>query len=99
MQYRHCSVQTPETDSTTHYFFSHANNFKLDDPNLTDVVFGGVHRAFIEDKVIIEAQQAALLLGRPFEPVGIVHDAAMLKTRMLIDRMLYEETNSAPQLV
>ena len=91
MQYRHCSVQTPETDCTTHYFFSHANNFKLDDPNVTDVVFGGVHRAFIEDKVMIEPQQAALLLGRPLDPVGIVHDAAMLKARLMIDRMIDAE--------
>jgi phenylpropionate dioxygenase-like ring-hydroxylating dioxygenase large terminal subunit len=93
MQYRHCSVQTPETDTTTHYFFSHANNFKLDDPNVTDVVFGSVHQAFLEDKVMIEAQQAALLLGRPFEPMAIVHDAALLKARLLIDRMIDQESS------
>ena len=97
MQYRHCSVQTPETASTTHYFFSHANNFKLDDPNVTDVVFGGVHRAFIEDKVIIEAQQRALKLGRPLQPVGMAHDAAMLRARALIQRMLDAEADATQQ--
>ncbi len=45
MQYKHCLVQTPETEDTTFYFFSHAANFKLDDPNVIDVVFGGVHKA------------------------------------------------------
>jgi phenylpropionate dioxygenase-like ring-hydroxylating dioxygenase large terminal subunit len=94
MQYRHCSVQTPETPTTTHYFFSHANNFKLDDPNVTDVVFGGVYKAFIEDKVIIEAQAVALQLGRPFEPMAIVHDAAMVKGRALVDRMLTDEATN-----
>lgn len=84
-------MQTPETSRTTHYFFSHANNFNLDDRNVTDVVFGGVHRAFIEDKVMIEAQQAALLLGPPLDPVSIVHDAAMLKARALIDGMLADQ--------
>jgi phenylpropionate dioxygenase-like ring-hydroxylating dioxygenase large terminal subunit len=96
MQYRHCSVQTPETHSTTHYFFSHANNFKLDDPNVTDVVFGSVHKAFLEDKVMIEAQQKALQLGRPFEPVTIVHDAATLKARALIQTMLDAEAAVSP---
>jgi phenylpropionate dioxygenase-like ring-hydroxylating dioxygenase large terminal subunit len=95
MQYRHCSVQTPETDTTTHYFFSHANNFKLDDPNVTDVVFGSVHKAFLEDKVIIEAQAAALAVGRPFEPVAIVHDAALIKGRALIDHLIEAEHASA----
>jgi Vanillate O-demethylase oxygenase C-terminal domain len=95
MQYRHCSVQTPETATTTHYFFSHANNFKLDDPNVTDVVFGSVHRAFIEDKIIIEAQAAALAVGRPFEPVAIVHDAALIKGRTLIDRLIEAESSIA----
>ena len=97
MQYRHCSVQTPETESTTHYFFSHAHNFKLDDPNVTDVVFGGVHRAFIEDKVIIEAQQQALKLGRPLQPVGMAHDAAMLRARALIQKMLDAEAHTSHQ--
>jgi phenylpropionate dioxygenase-like ring-hydroxylating dioxygenase large terminal subunit len=91
MQYHHCSVQTPETYETTHYFFSHANNFKLDDPNVTDVVFGSVHSAFHEDKVMIEAQQAALLLGSPLDPVTIVHDAALIKARALIESLLDAE--------
>jgi phenylpropionate dioxygenase-like ring-hydroxylating dioxygenase large terminal subunit len=95
MQYHHCSIQTPETYDTTHYFFSHANNFKLDDPNVTDVVFGGVHRAFIEDKIMIEAQQAALKLGQPLNPVAIVHDAALVKARALIDQMIAAEKTDA----
>jgi phenylpropionate dioxygenase-like ring-hydroxylating dioxygenase large terminal subunit len=99
MQYKHCSVQTPETDETTFYFFSHAANFKLDDPNVIDVVFGGVYNAFVEDKIIIEAQQVALKLGSPLQPIAIVHDAAMVKARALIDQLLEAEalkTNIGP---
>ena len=91
MQYRHASVQTPETETSTHYFFSHAANFKLDDPLVIDTVFDGVYRAFVEDKVIIEAQYQALLLGRPFEPMAIVHDTAMVQARKLIRKMLDAE--------
>ena len=91
MQYKHCSVQTPETEDTTFYFFSHAANFKLDDPHVIDVVFGGVHKAFMEDKVMIEGQQAALKLGTSFEPIAIVHDAAMIKARAIIHAMIEAE--------
>jgi len=98
MQYRHCSVQTPETATTTHYFFSHAANFKLDDPNVIDVVFGALYNAFVEDKVMIEAQQTALGLGRPLEPVAIVHDAAMIKARALISQMIDDESHRPRQL-
>jgi phenylpropionate dioxygenase-like ring-hydroxylating dioxygenase large terminal subunit len=95
MQYRHCSVQTPETATTTHYWFTHAANFKTETSEAIDVVFDGVQRAFNEDKAIIEAQQKALSLGRPFEPVGISHDAALVQARRLLQRMLDDEASAA----
>ena len=45
----------------------------------------------MEDKVIIEAQQAALKLGTPLEPIAIVHDAAMIKARAIIEAMIEAE--------
>lgn len=95
MQYRHCSVQTPETGSTTHYWFTHAANFKTETSEVIDVVFDGVQRAFQEDKDIIEHQQRALKLGRPFEPMGIAHDSAMVQARRLMKRLLDEEARAA----
>lgn len=96
MQYRHCSIQTPETATTTHYWFSHAANFKTETSEVIDVVFDGVLRAFKEDKDIIEHQQRALKLGRPFEPMGIAHDSAMVQARRLMKRLLDEEARTAP---
>lgn len=95
MQYRHCSVQTPETATTTHYWFSHAANFKTETSEVIDVVFDGVHRAFVEDKTIIEHQQRALKLGKPFVPMGIAHDSAMVQARRLITRLLDDEARAA----
>lgn len=95
MQYRHCSVQTPETATTTHYWFTHAANFKTETSEVIDVVFDGVRRAFEEDKVIIEAQQRALLKGGPFKPIGIAHDQALVQARRLIQRKLDEEARPA----
>lgn len=95
MQYRHCSIQTPETPTTTHYWFSHAANFKIETSEVIDVVFDGVQRAFAEDKAIIEHQQRALKLGKPFVPMGIAHDSAMVQARRLIKRMLDDEARAA----
>jgi phenylpropionate dioxygenase-like ring-hydroxylating dioxygenase large terminal subunit len=95
MQYRHCSIQTPETPTTTHYWFSHAANFRTETSEVIDVVFDGVQRAFTEDKVIIEHQQRALKLGRPFEPMGIAHDSAMVRARQLMKRLLDAEARAA----
>lgn len=93
MQYKHCSVQTPETEDTTFYFFSHAANFKLDDPNVIDVVLvASIKRSW--RTIIIEAQQAALKLGPPLEPIAIVHDAAMIKARSIIDTMIEAERSA-----
>lgn len=94
MQYRHCSIQTPETPTTTHYWFSHAANFKTDTSEAIDVVFDGVQRAFKEDKDIIEQQQIALKLGRPFEPMGIAHDSALMQARRMTNKLLEEEARS-----
>ena len=97
MQYRHCSVQTPETSTTTHYWFTHAANFKTETSEVIDVVFDGVQRAFIEDKVIIEEQQKSLQRGRPFQPMSIAHDQALVLARRLIQQRLDEEAKATEQ--
>ena len=33
-QYRNCQFMTPETRSTTHFFWNYLHNFDLDDPNI-----------------------------------------------------------------
>jgi len=53
-----------------------------------------VQRAFQEDKDIIEHQQRALKLGRPFEPMGIAHDSALVQARRLMKRLLDEEARA-----
>src|SRR5690606_1226855 len=88
MQYRHCSVQTPETSTTTHYWFTHAANFGTETSEVIDVVFDGVQRAFHEDRDIIHAQHQALGLGKPLQPVAIGHDRALVQARRIIDRLL-----------
>ncbi len=51
---------TPETDSTCFYFWSAANGFRQEDPAATEQFFGQVAAAFMEDKIVVEGQQARL---------------------------------------
>jgi phenylpropionate dioxygenase-like ring-hydroxylating dioxygenase large terminal subunit len=95
LQFRHTSIQTPETESTTHYWFCQARNFELDDAVMTEKIFSGVVEAFEEDRRMIEAQQKVLNLvpGRPMIPIAA--DAGLNQARWLIDRMLAAEDGKA----
>jgi len=46
---RNLNAITPETETTTHYFWAQAHNFGIDDPTLTELIFRQVHTAFLED--------------------------------------------------
>ena len=88
---RHTSVQTPETESTTHYWFCHARNFNLEDEALSERIYADLVKAFQEDLVMIEAQQRVLALTpqMPLLPIGA--DAALNQARWIIEQRLKGE--------
>ncbi|MCC2098433.1 MAG: aromatic ring-hydroxylating dioxygenase subunit alpha [Hyphomicrobiales bacterium] len=90
IQFRHLSVQTPETARTTHYFFGQPRNFGLGRPELTETIHQTVLTAFHEDKLIIEAQQK-IIDANPDAPMkAITHDAGVFQARRLISGLLEE---------
>jgi phenylpropionate dioxygenase-like ring-hydroxylating dioxygenase large terminal subunit len=92
-----CQALTPETESSTHYFFSHANNFALNDPTITEASFQSVSRAFDEDSRMIEAQ-ARVLAGEPGRQfMGIASDAALARYRRLYQAALDAEVQATPR--
>lgn len=48
---------TPATEGTCYYFYSVSNGHDSDDPQATELIFGQVGAAIVEDKLFIEAQQ------------------------------------------
>ena len=50
---------TPETERSSHYFWGHARNIRLEESALTDVIRRSVLDTFDQDKAILEAQQVA----------------------------------------
>lgn len=91
LQFRHTSIQTPETATTSHYWFCQARNFALDNEKMTEQIFADVLVAFEEDRRMIEGQQKVLSLvpGRPMLPIAA--DAGLNQARWLLDRMARAE--------
>jgi phenylpropionate dioxygenase-like ring-hydroxylating dioxygenase large terminal subunit len=91
LQFRHTSVQTPETAGTTHYFFCQAHHFMLDRPDITEAIFQDVVKAFGEDRDMIEAQQRVLSTDPHFHPAATAHDTGLNQARVLLRERLQQE--------
>jgi len=94
VQFRHTSIQTPETETTCHYWFCQARNFDLDNAELTQSIYDNVVVAFEEDRTMIEAQQK-IVSQTPHRPmIPIWADSGLSQARWLIDRALQAEQPS-----
>ena len=92
LQFRLFHGLTPETDTSCFYFWSTANGFRADDPATTEQLFNEIAAAFLEDKTVVEGQQARLTELGESGLVDITTDAARLHMRRTVDRLM--EANS-----
>jgi len=84
---------TPETEKSSHYFWHHARNFRLDEPDLTETLAKAAGTAFYEDVGIIEAQQARMDAAKPDKPIiDINADAGVLQARRLLEALIAEDS-------
>ncbi|WP_193369677.1 aromatic ring-hydroxylating dioxygenase subunit alpha [Pelagibius marinus] len=51
---------TPETETTTHYFWAANRNFDIDNQSRTTIWREGVRKIFAQDEAILESQQQAI---------------------------------------
>ncbi len=86
-----CNAPTPETGTTTHYFYAHARNFGLDDPEVDAVFRSDFTAVFHEDKDILEAQQAEMSRAPTALTVDINADAPGLQVRRLLRDLVAAE--------
>lgn len=93
---RNLNAITPETDTTTHYFWAQAHDFQINDPTVTELLYRQVHTAFLEDLAVIGSQQGNLsVFGDDLPPaVDFNQDAGGLQARRIVERILEEEPNS-----
>ena len=89
---RNLNAITPETETTTHYFWAQAHDFRTDDATVTELLFRQIHSAFMEDLAVLKAQQMNLeAFGGDPPQVDFGQDSGGLQARRIIDRILEEE--------
>ncbi len=83
---------TPETETTSHYFWSNACDVQPITPELTDAHYNQILKAFRQDWEVFEMQQE----NWDDDPVIDINvDAGPLAARQMVDRLLADETGRA----
>jgi vanillate O-demethylase monooxygenase subunit len=91
-------MMTPETETTSHYFFANTRSFRQDDAefnHMLNVVMTGVFAD--EDKPMVEAQQTMMQTADlwALKPVLLPIDAGAVRTRRILQRLIEEEATVA----
>jgi vanillate O-demethylase monooxygenase subunit len=93
-----CQTLTPETESSTHYFFQQSHPAGQGDAALTEGIYASLVAAFNEDRDIITAQHRNLLL-RPDAPMlPLAMDSALLQFRRLLAECVRAEAGVGAEL-
>lgn len=90
-QYRNCQYMTPETRGKAHFFWNYLRDFRPDEEEVSLSLQDSMMEGFLEDKVIIEAQQKLLELEDPFHPRGLASDSALSHFRRVWREKIAEE--------
>lgn len=85
---RNLNAITPETATTSHYFWAIAQDRAPADQAATNAIFDEIHRTFLEDWEVLETHQRANLRAGDAHCVNINSDAGPLHARRIIERML-----------
>ncbi len=91
MRFHATQIVTPETDKTSHFFWSYAHNFNLGNPKFTTMLTDRISEGFQEDKDMIEAQQIIVDENDDI-PFAYIHfDRGMSAGRKALAKALDEE--------
>ena len=95
VQLHSCQTLTPETESTTHYFFQQSHRTGAGDERMTDTIFASLIAAFNEDRDMITAQHRNIGLApdRPMLPLAM--DSALLQFRRALAAQIALEQPAA----
>ncbi len=89
---------TPETETSHWYFWGMARQFAIHDADLTDTIRQGQDTIFSEDLEMLERQQQNLSLYPDRRLLKLNIDAGGVRSRMMIDRAIEQESDPAHTL-
>ncbi|MCK9512181.1 MAG: Rieske 2Fe-2S domain-containing protein [Pigmentiphaga sp.] len=90
-----CQTLTPETETTTHYFFQQAHRRAIEDPAVTDAVYAGLLQAFEEDRDMITAQFETIRSNPDAPMLAMPMDVALIQFRRLLEAGVAAERAAA----
>ena len=90
-QFRLFHGLTPETETSCFYFWSVANGYRQNEPEATEQLYREIAPTFVEDKEMVEAQQARLDEFGEAGLVDIASDANRMHMRRMVERLIAEE--------
>jgi len=86
---------TPESPTSTHYFWAFVRNYRLDDAELTEGIRKASSATFDEDKDVLETQQHQMQrLNIPVPQVAIKLDEAPIRAKRLLEQRLKQEADN-----
>jgi vanillate O-demethylase monooxygenase subunit len=88
---RNLNAITPETETTSHYFWGQAHDFDVKNPETTNKIFEQIRTAFLEDVDVFSGQQRNLDLIPDPPQVDIAADAGAIQARRILTRLYGEE--------
>jgi vanillate O-demethylase monooxygenase subunit len=98
LQWQVLNALTPETDSTTHYFWGLPRQFLIEDREMDAMLEAAITRTFIEDQAMLEAQQV-VIQERSLDERSLLTlaDAGPTRARGVIARLMREENAEVRQ--
>lgn len=88
-----CHFLTPETATTTHYFWLQLRNFALHDEAVSRDITAQFVLAFDEDRAVLAAVQASQADPRIDLPVRLALDAGSVRMTRTLDRLIAADHN------
>ena len=82
---------TPETSTSTHYFWWLGRNYNKDNVSLTQWMKDANARTFLEDKTVLEAQQRNMTREPNQRPVPSPADKGLTLAAKLTEELLQGE--------
>jgi phenylpropionate dioxygenase-like ring-hydroxylating dioxygenase large terminal subunit len=90
------NAMTPETMSSTHYYWAIGRDFRADNPGLTEILHRELAAAFDQDKHILELQQAAIDRFSNPPSIDILADAGGIQARRIVRQRIKAERENVP---
>ncbi len=91
-----CQTLTPETETSTHYFFQQSHPADQGDASVTEGIYESLIAAFNEDKDMITAQHLNILRNPQAPMLPLAMDAALTQFRRLLAQRVQAEQAEHP---